>query len=98
MCHGELGTFAEGRVLGEEGLRIAEEWRPREPYAGLSTVLGLLALRQGDLDHGPPSPRTGLGICRCPDSRSFSHDGGGPGRMPWLQGRIAEAVRCSRRR
>jgi predicted ATPase len=23
-CHAELGTFAEGRILGEEGLRIAE--------------------------------------------------------------------------
>ena len=23
-CHAELGTFAEGRALGEEGLRIAE--------------------------------------------------------------------------
>ena len=24
-CHAELGTFAEGRTLGDEGLRIAEE-------------------------------------------------------------------------
>ena len=24
VCHAELGMFAEGRVLGEEGLQIAE--------------------------------------------------------------------------
>jgi tetratricopeptide (TPR) repeat protein len=24
VCHAELGAFAEGRALGEEGLRIAE--------------------------------------------------------------------------
>ena len=33
-CHAELGTFAEGRALGEEGLRNAEAGNhPGEPHA-----------------------------------------------------------------
>ena len=53
-CHAELGTFAEGRVLGEEGLRIAGGGcAPREPHDAYN-VLGRLALRQGDLPRALP--------------------------------------------
>jgi tetratricopeptide (TPR) repeat protein len=48
-CHAELGTFAEGRVLGDEGLQIAEAVaHPASPMIA-SHGMGLLSLRQGDL-------------------------------------------------
>src|SRR5207244_864583 len=53
-CHAELGTFAEGRALGEEGLQIAEA----VAHSGsLMTALwggGLVSLRQGALPRALP--------------------------------------------
>ena len=48
-CHAELGTFAEGRALGEEGRRIAEAVAHPGSLMVASWGVGLLALRQGDL-------------------------------------------------
>ena len=48
-CHAELGTFAEGRALGEEGLRIAETVAHPGSLMQASWGVGLLSLRQGDL-------------------------------------------------
>ena len=44
-CHAELGTFAEGRTLGEEGLQIAEAATHPASLAWASWAVGLLALR-----------------------------------------------------
>ena len=53
-CHAELGLFAEGRALGEEGLRIAEAVdHPASLYVALWGI-GLLSLRQGDLPRRSP--------------------------------------------
>src|SRR3989442_5103049 len=63
-CHAELGTFAEGTALGDEGLRIAEA----VAYPGsLMTAywgIGLLALRQGDLHRALPLLERAVGICQ----------------------------------
>jgi predicted ATPase len=48
-CHAELGTFAEGRSVGDAGLRIAEAADHPTSLAFASWGIGLLALRQGDL-------------------------------------------------
>ena len=48
-CHAELGMFAEGRVLGEEGLRIAEAVDHPSDRLRASWGLGLLVLLQGDV-------------------------------------------------
>jgi class 3 adenylate cyclase/tetratricopeptide (TPR) repeat protein len=48
-CHAELGTFAEGRALGDEGLRIAEAAAHPASLMTAYWGLGLLAFRQGDL-------------------------------------------------
>src|SRR4030095_237977 len=48
-CHAELGTFAEGRAFGEEGLRIAEVVDHPASLMWTSCAVGLLALRQGDV-------------------------------------------------
>jgi hypothetical protein len=47
--HAELGAFAQGRVLGEEGLQIAEAIARLGSLIFAYRGVGLLALRQGDL-------------------------------------------------
>jgi tetratricopeptide (TPR) repeat protein len=53
-CHAELGTFAEGRALGEAGLRIAEAVAHPGNRMLASWGLGVLALGQGDLPRALP--------------------------------------------
>ena len=54
QCHAELGTFAEGRVLGDEGLRIAEAVVHPASLMYASDGMGRLSLRQGDLPRALP--------------------------------------------
>jgi class 3 adenylate cyclase/tetratricopeptide (TPR) repeat protein len=61
-CHAELGTFAEGRALGEEGLRIAEVVDHPPSLMFASWGIGLLALRQGDLARALPPLERAVGI------------------------------------
>src|SRR5262249_24277183 len=68
-CHAELGRFAEGRTIGDEGLQIAEALDHPASLMSASWGLGLLALRQGDLPRAlPPLERSG-GICQAVDLR-----------------------------
>src|SRR4029450_4262218 len=65
--HAELGMFAEGCVLGEEGFRIAEA--VAHP-ASLMTAFwgnGLLSLRQGDLPRALPLLERAVGLCQAAD-------------------------------
>jgi predicted ATPase len=92
-CHAESGTFAEGRTLGEEGLRIAEEVAHPGSLMYAYHGLGLLALRQGDLPRALPWLERAVGICQDVDLPLF---------FPWiaaalgvayaLAGRVANAV------
>jgi tetratricopeptide (TPR) repeat protein len=49
VSHAELGRFAEGRVLGDEGLQIAEEIGHPSSLVNAYRGGGLLALRQDDV-------------------------------------------------
>ena len=49
VCHAELGRFAEGRALGDEGLQLAEAVAHRGSVMHAAWGIGVLALRQGDL-------------------------------------------------
>jgi tetratricopeptide (TPR) repeat protein len=93
FCHAELGAFAEGRVLGEEGLRIAEEV---DHPASLMTALwgiGLLALRQGDLHRALPQLERALSICQDADLPGyFPLMAAALGAAYTLGGRAADAV------
>jgi tetratricopeptide (TPR) repeat protein len=94
VCHAELGTFPEGRALGDEGLRMAEE-AVNHPGSLMmaSWGVGLLALRQGDLPRTLPQLEQAVGIC---------HEADLPAYFPWmaaalgaaytLAGRVADAV------
>jgi hypothetical protein len=61
-CHAELGMFAEGRVLGGERLRIAEDVAHPGSLMRAYHGLGLLALRQGDLPRALPRLVRAMGI------------------------------------
>ena len=66
-CHAELGTFAEGSVLGEEGLRIAETVAHPGSLMFALWGIGCLALRHGDLHRALPLLERVVGICQDAD-------------------------------
>jgi class 3 adenylate cyclase/tetratricopeptide (TPR) repeat protein/ABC-type thiamine transport system ATPase subunit len=93
VCHAELGMFAEGSALGEEGLRIAEAMEQPASIMRAYWGVGLLSLRQGDLPRALPRLEQAVSICQDADLPSF---------FPWLAaalgetyilaGRVADAV------
>jgi class 3 adenylate cyclase/tetratricopeptide (TPR) repeat protein len=92
-CHAELGMFAEGRALGDEGLRIAEA--AAHPASLMIAVwgMGLLALRQGDLQRALPLLERAVGICQDADLPSWFPRMAAPlGAAYILAGRIAGAL------
>jgi tetratricopeptide (TPR) repeat protein len=92
-CHAELGTFAEGRALGDEGLRIAEEADHPTSLMLAYHGIGLLALRQGDLPRALPRLERAMGICRDADLPViFPGMAAALGAAYTLGGRIADAV------
>jgi class 3 adenylate cyclase/tetratricopeptide (TPR) repeat protein len=93
VCHAELGTFAEGYVLGEEGLRIAEAVTHPGSLMYASWGLGLLALRQGDLRRAFPFLERAMGICHEADlPLYFPRTAAELGVAYILGGRVADAV------
>jgi class 3 adenylate cyclase/tetratricopeptide (TPR) repeat protein len=92
-CHGELGTFAEGRPFGEEGLRIAEAAAHPPSLMFASWGAGLLALRQGDLSRALPWLEQAMDICQNTEFLSnFPLIAAALGAVYTLCGRIADAV------
>jgi class 3 adenylate cyclase/DNA-binding winged helix-turn-helix (wHTH) protein/tetratricopeptide (TPR) repeat protein len=98
VCHAELGTFPDGRALGEEGLRIAQV--VNHPASLLFAYLGtgLLALRHGDLPRALPLSSGPWASVSAQTPRFVS-----PGwlrpwvrRTPWV-GASPRRCRCSRR-
>ena len=92
-CHAELGTFAEGRALGEEGLRIAEAVAHPGSLMVASWGIGLLSLRQGDLPRALPLLERAVGICQDADLPAwFPRMAAALGAAYTLAGRVADAV------
>jgi len=93
MCHAELGTFAEGRALGDEGLRIAEADTHPGSLMFASWAIGLLSLRQGDLPRALPRLERAVGLCQDADlPLYFPQMAITLGAAYTLAGRIADAV------
>jgi tetratricopeptide (TPR) repeat protein len=63
-CHAELGSFPEGRALGEEGFQIAETVAHPASLMYASWGIGLLSLRQGDMRRALPLLERAVAICR----------------------------------
>ena len=92
-CHAELGRFAEGRPLGEEGLRIAETVAHSSSLMWAYYGLGLLCLRQGDLHRALPRLNRAMGICQeAVLTLFFPRMAAALGEAYTLAGRIADAV------
>jgi class 3 adenylate cyclase/tetratricopeptide (TPR) repeat protein len=92
-CHGELGMFAEGSVLGEEGLQIAETVADPSSLMWASYGTGLLSLCQGDLPKALPLLDRAMGICQEADLRLFvPRVAAALGTAYILSGRVADAV------
>jgi class 3 adenylate cyclase/tetratricopeptide (TPR) repeat protein len=92
-CHAELGTFQEGRAVGDDGLRIAEVI---DSPGSLMLALwgrGVVSLLRGDLHGALPPLERAVEICHGADLPLY---------VPWvaealgaaytLAGRVAEAV------
>jgi class 3 adenylate cyclase/tetratricopeptide (TPR) repeat protein len=92
-CHAELGMFAEGRALVEEGLQIAEVVDHPGSLMLASWGVGLLSLRQGDLHRALPLLERAVSICQEVDFPIFfSVTAAALGAAYTLTGRIADAV------
>jgi predicted ATPase/class 3 adenylate cyclase len=91
-CHAELGLFAEGRALGEEGLRIAEAAAHPASLMIALWGMGLLALRQGDLQRALPRLERAVGISQDADLPGWFPRMAAPlGAAYTLAGRVADA-------
>jgi tetratricopeptide (TPR) repeat protein len=64
MCHAELGTFAEGLTLGDEGLQIAKAVDHSASLALASWGIGLLCLRHGELPRAISLLERAVGLCQ----------------------------------
>jgi class 3 adenylate cyclase/tetratricopeptide (TPR) repeat protein len=92
-CHAELGIFAEGRALAEEGLQIAETVAHPSSLMWASYGIGLLSLCQGDLHKAIPRLERAMGICQDADLPLFvPRMAAALGTAYTLSGRIADAV------
>jgi class 3 adenylate cyclase/tetratricopeptide (TPR) repeat protein len=92
-CHAELGMFAEGSALGEEGLQIAETIAHPSSLMWASYGIGLLCLRQGDLHKALLQLERAMGICQEADLPLFvPRMAAALGAAYTLSGRAADAV------
>jgi class 3 adenylate cyclase/tetratricopeptide (TPR) repeat protein len=92
-CHAELGAFAEGRALGEGGLRIAEAVAHPASLMLAYRGIGLLALRQGALYRALLLLERAMGLCQDAELPFFSPVmAAALGEAYTLAGRIADAV------
>ena len=94
-CYAELGAFAEGRALAAVGCQIAEA--VAHPISLLFAYwgIGLLALRQGDIDRALPLLERTMVICQDQDAdlpRLFIMLAGSLGETYILSGHVADAA------
>src|SRR5262249_51330366 len=92
-CYAELGMFAEGRDLGDQGLEIAEAVDHLASRMYASWGVGLLSLRQGDLLRALPHLERATGLCQDTDLPVFfPRMAASLGAAYSLSGRVADAV------
>jgi class 3 adenylate cyclase/tetratricopeptide (TPR) repeat protein len=88
VCHAELGTFAKGRAIGEEGLRIAAAVDHPGSLILASWGIGLLILCQGDLPRALSLLERAVDLCQEVDM---------PAWFPWMAPALGAAYTLSRR-
>jgi class 3 adenylate cyclase/tetratricopeptide (TPR) repeat protein len=97
-CLAEVGEFAEGIAVGEEGLRIAEAVNHPGSLVSAYRSVGRPYLRQGNLHQALPLLERALSICEAADLPfHFSLLAPDLGAAYVLCGRVDEAVRLLER-
>ncbi|HEY7495974.1 MAG TPA: adenylate/guanylate cyclase domain-containing protein, partial [Candidatus Tectomicrobia bacterium] len=92
-CHAELGMFAEGSTLAEDGLRIAEAIGHPGSLMAASWGVGLLSLHHGDLRRALPRLEQAVSLCQDADLPSwFPRIAAALGTAYTLGGRLADAM------
>jgi tetratricopeptide (TPR) repeat protein len=92
-CHAELGQFAEGNVLGEEGLQIAETVAHPSSLMWAYYGVGLLSFYQGDLRRALTRLERAMDICQEANLPIFfPRMAAALGAAYTLAGRLADAV------
>ena len=98
LCLAEVGAFAEGIAVGEEGLRIAEAVKHPVSLVSAYRSVGQPYLRQGDLHQALPVLERAVGLCEEADLPfHFSLLAPVLGAAYVLCGRVDEAVRLLER-
>jgi class 3 adenylate cyclase/tetratricopeptide (TPR) repeat protein len=98
LCLAEVGAFAEGMAVGEEGVHIAEAVQHPVSLVSAYRSVGLLSLRQGALHQALPLLERAAGICEEADLPfHFSLLAPALGAAYVLCGRVDEAVRLLER-
>jgi tetratricopeptide (TPR) repeat protein len=91
--HAELGTFPEGRAVGDDGLRIAEAIDSPSSLMQASWGRGVVSLVQGDLQGALPLLDRAVSLCQEMDLPVyFAYFAEALGAAYTLAGRVAEAV------
>jgi class 3 adenylate cyclase/tetratricopeptide (TPR) repeat protein len=92
-CHAELGLFAEGRALGNEGLQIAETVAHPSSLMWAYWGVGLVSLCQGDLPKALPQLERAMAICQEAQLRIFvPRMAAALGAAYTLAGRVGDSV------
>jgi class 3 adenylate cyclase/tetratricopeptide (TPR) repeat protein len=92
-CLVELGAFAEGRVLGDAAIQIAETADHPFSRGEAYSSMGGLSLRQGDASTAMATLERGLGICQAANIHLLlPYVASDLGAAYLLAGRIAEAL------
>jgi len=92
-CLAELGEFAEGSRLAEEGMRIAEEIDHATSFAAMCLGFGTLHMRREDLDRALPVLERGLDVARRGNIYVYVFSlGAAAGRAQVLTGRVKEGL------
>jgi tetratricopeptide (TPR) repeat protein len=98
LCLAEVGAFAEGIAVGEEGLHIAEAVKHPVSLVEAYRSVGLPYLRQGNLHQALPLLERAVGLCEDADLPfHFSLLAPALGTAYILCGRVDEAVRLLER-
>jgi tetratricopeptide (TPR) repeat protein len=98
LCLAEVGAFAEGIAVGEEGLHIAEAVKHPVSLVEAYRSVGLPYLRQGNLHQALPLLERAVGLCEEADMPfHFSLLAPALGTAYILCGRVDEAVRLLER-
>ena len=98
LCLAEVGAFAEGIAVGEDGLHIAEVVNHPVSLVTAYRSVGLPYLHQGDLHQALPVLERAVGICEEADLPfNFSLLARALGAAYVLCGRVDEAVRLLER-